>query len=50
MPRKPIEQQAEDVAKSLDAGEWPEDLEPQEVAWLLRELARMIILLRSEAT
>lgn len=25
----------------LDRGEWPEDLEPQEVAYLLRELIRL---------
>lgn len=27
------------MAKALDSGEFPEDLEPQQVAWLLRELA-----------
>lgn len=28
------------LAKELDKGDWPEDLEPQEVAWLLRELVK----------
>jgi hypothetical protein len=35
---KQIEQIAEDLAEECDKGEFPEDLEPQELAYILRKL------------
>ena len=40
--RKSPQEIAVRLAKDLDKGEWPEDLEPQEVAWLLSELTKSI--------
>lgn len=39
--RLTIHEKARYLADDLDFGEWPEDLEPQEVAWLLRELLKL---------
>lgn len=41
MARRTPQQIAEALARELDKGDWPEDLEPQEVAWLLRELIKL---------
>lgn len=40
--RPNLTQKAEALAAELDSGDFPEDLEPQEVAWLLRELVRLV--------
>ncbi len=44
--RQTPQQKAERLAGELDSGDWPEDAEPQEVAWLLRELLKLIFTLQ----
>lgn len=39
---KTIEQIAQRQARSMDQGQFHEDTEPQELAWLLRQLVRKI--------
>lgn len=45
---KPITEQAEKLADELDSGEFPEDLEPQYVAWLLRQLLQQVKFLKGD--
>lgn len=41
-PRRTLHQKAAKLVKELNAGDFPEDLEPQELAWLIQQLLKYV--------